>query len=246
MCQKINRGDCFLLKIVNMKFTNITDVFFDLDHTLWDFDRNSRLAFKRLFKKNKVEIPFEDFITEYEPINFNYWKLFREEKVSKQQLRRGRLVDTFKRFNVIYPISFIDLLSEGYIEELPYDNFLLDGAIDILDYLKPNYKLHIITNGFSEVQQLKLVNSKIAHYFDTVTSSEEVGVKKPNPLVFEKALSKANTLAKNSIMIGDTFEADVLGAENVGMSTIFYNYRREEYVKNYIYVTTLLAIKKHL
>ena len=224
----------------------ITDVFFDLDHTLWDFDRNSGLAFERVFKKHQVTIALANFLAVYEPINFNYWKAYREERVSKQELRRGRLVDTFAHFNITYPITKIDAMATSYIDELPGNNHLLEGATEILEYLAPSYRLHIITNGFTEVQGVKLVKSNIAPFFSTVTSSEEVGVKKPNRLVFDTAMKRANTSSKQSIMIGDTFEADILGAEAVGMKTIFYNYRNEDISGNYNVITHLLEIKRYL
>jgi len=225
---------------------NVTDVFFDLDHTLWDFDKNSKLAFKRVFKRHAIDIALEDFIKVYEPINFNYWKLFREDKVSKIELRRGRLTKTFALFKLNFSIEKIDEFAESYIEELPGDNHLFNGAEMILDYLAEKYTLHIITNGFNDVQHLKLANSGIKKHFSTVTTSEEVGVKKPNPLIFISALQKANVKASTSIMIGDTFEADILGAENVGMKTMYYNYRKESIPKKYIVVDHLLEIKRHL
>lgn len=224
----------------------ITDVFFDLDHTLWDFDKNSMLAFKRVFKNHAIDLAVEDFINVYEPINFNYWKLFREDKVSKVDLRRGRLTETFAVFKLNFTLQKIDELADSYIEELPGDNHLFDGAELILDYLAEKYTLHIITNGFNDVQHLKLKNSGINDHFSTVTTSEEIGVKKPNPLIFTAALKKANASASSSIMIGDTFEADILGAENVGMETMYYNYRKEPLPQKYTIVDHLLDIKRHL
>jgi len=229
-----------------MKFDGITDVFFDLDHTLWDFDRNSKLAFGRVFQKNKIEVDIETFISVYEPVNFNYWKLFREEKVTKEALRHGRLSDSFKELEIEFSLDVINTLSESYIEELPHDNHLFDGAIDILEYLQKKYKLHIVTNGFHEVQHIKLKNSNITHFFSTVTTSEEVGVKKPNPLVFKKALEKAKTKPATSVMIGDTFEADILGAEAIGMKTLFYNYRLDDVNQNYRTISQLSQIKEYL
>ena len=224
----------------------VTDIFFDLDHTLWDFDKNSMLAFARVFKKHKIDIEITDFIREYEPINFNYWKLFREDKVTKKELRRGRLIDAFSIFNLNFNVVNIDVLADSYIEELPGDNHLFTGAEMILDYLSEKYILHIITNGFKDVQHLKLKNSGIKKHFSTVTTSEEIGVKKPNPLIFTSALKKAKVNANNSIMIGDTFEADILGAEAVGMKTLFYNYRNDTIPSKYKVVDSLPEIKSHL
>jgi len=224
----------------------ITDVFFDLDHTLWDFDKNSKLAFNRVFVAHKININIEDFISIYEPINLEYWRLFRNEKVSKSELRRGRLIDAFKCFDKEYSLKKIDKIADSYINELPNDNYLFNGALEILNYLTKKYKLHIITNGFEEVQYQKLKNSEIINFFKTVTTSEEIGVKKPNPIIFTKALEKAETLAQRSIMIGDSFEADIQGAESIGINTLFYNYRNETLPSQYQAVNTLLEIKNYL
>ena len=224
----------------------VKDIFFDLDHTLWDFDKNSMLAFKRVFKKFKITIEFDAFLKIYEPINLEYWKKYREDKVSKENLRRGRLIDSFNFFDLIYTTEKIDEIADAYIQELPFDNHLFEGAVEILDYLILKYKLHIITNGFEEVQHKKLKNSGIDHYFSTVTTSEEVGLKKPNPKVFLTALNKANSFPTQSVMIGDSLEADILGANNIGMETIFYNYRNESISKKIKSIDSLLEIKNYL
>ena len=224
----------------------VKDIFFDLDHTLWDFDKNSMLAFKRVFKKFKITIEFDAFLKIYEPINVEYWKKYREDKVSKESLRRGRLIDSFNFFDLIYTTEKIDEIADAYIQELPFDKHLFEGAVEILDYLILKYKLHIITNGFEEVQHKKLKNSGIDHYFSTVTTSEEVGLKKPNPKVFLTALNKANSFPTQSVMIGDSLEADILGANNIGMQTIFYNYRNESISKKIKSIDSLLEIKNYL
>ena len=228
------------------KISEITDVFFDLDHTLWDSDKNSGLAFTRVFKKHQISIEINTFLKVYEPINLEYWRLFRNEKVGKQDLRRGRLQDAFKEFNMEFSLRIIDEIADSYIEELPLDNHLFNGTFEILDYLSKKYTLHIITNGFGNVQYKKIKNSGIEKYFKTITTSEEIGVKKPNPVIFKRALEKANALVKKSIMIGDSFEADILGAENVGLQTLFYNYRNEQIPKTYASVDNLLEIINYL
>ncbi|NND62028.1 MAG: noncanonical pyrimidine nucleotidase, YjjG family [Flavobacteriaceae bacterium] len=224
----------------------ITDVFFDLDHTLWDFDRNSKLAFERIFQKHQINLRLEEFLNIYEPINFEYWKMYREERISKTDLRRGRFRDAFQPFGISFDDWEVDQLATDYIDELPKDNHLFNGAIELLNYLHNKYKLHIITNGFEEVQHLKLKNSKIENFFKTVTTSEEAGVKKPNPVIFNLALEKATTSPKKSIMIGDTFEADILGAEAVGMKTLFYNYRSDSVPEHYPIVDDIIEIRKFL
>lgn len=245
--QKIKSGERYFLKnYPSMANNSITDVFFDLDHTLWDFDRNSGLAFERVFRKHNIELDLSDFLKEYEPINLYYWKQYREETITKEELRRGRLMEAFSFFKISMTLQKIDLLATSYIEELPGDNYLFENTFEILDYLETKYRLHIITNGFGEVQHLKLRNSGIQKYFDTVTTSEDAGIKKPHPFIFQTALKKASVTPNCSIMIGDSLEADIVGARNAGMHTLFFNYRNEMIKSPCSSINKLLEIKNHL
>ncbi len=226
--------------------SNIEHVFFDLDHTLWDFDKNSSLAFKLIFDKFNVNLEIGHFLEKYQPINLKYWKLYREEKVSKEELRRQRLTEAFSALNLQFSISVVDEMSDDYISFLPLNNHLIDGATELLEYLSPKYDLHIITNGFRDVQYKKLLNSGIKHYFKTITNSEEAGVKKPNPIIFEHAITSSGAKTTNSMMIGDNYEADILGAEALGFKTICFNYHKEKLPKRNIQVSELIHIKNHL
>ncbi|MDD2986810.1 YjjG family noncanonical pyrimidine nucleotidase [Flavobacterium sp.] len=204
-------------------FTHKTDIFFDLDHTLWDFEKNSALAFQTIFEKHQLNLNLEAFLIHYVPTNLKYWKLYRDEKISQEDLRYYRLKEVFNLMHESVLDEVIHLLAQEYIYYLPLYNHLYDGAIDVLEYLYPKYKLHIITNGFQTVQAGKLKNSKIEHYFQTITNSEMAGVKKPNPLIFEFALDLAKVTKVQSIMIGDSLEADIEGALNAGLDAIFFN-----------------------
>ena len=229
-----------------MKFSNIRHIFFDLDHTLWDFDKNSGLAFNSIFAKHNIKIRLEDFLAIYSPINADYWKLYREDKVTKEDLRFGRLKDTFEGMKVNVTNATIKQLSIDYIEHLPNHNHLLSGTVDILDYLYPRYNLHIITNGFKEVQHKKLESSGILKYFKTITTSEDVGVKKPNKKIFEVALTNAGASVEQSIMIGDNMEADIIGAKDFGMQAIFYNYYKEEFSPEHHHVMEMKELSQFL
>ncbi len=226
--------------------TEITDIFFDLDHTLWDFDKNSGLTFQKIFKEQDIEIDIDKFLEVYEPINLEYWRLYRDEKIGKVELRYKRLKTTFDKLNFKISDELINQISEDYITYLPMFNHLLDGAKDLLDYLKDKYNLHIITNGFEEVQKIKLEKSQINDYFKVVVTSESVGVKKPNPKVFEFALKEANVSANKSIMIGDSLEADVLGALAVGISPIHLFKDIRSVDERVISVQALSEIKQYL
>ncbi len=229
-----------------MKIENIKHVFFDLDHTLWDFDKNSALTFQKIFDIHQVNVIIKDFVRIYEPINLKYWKLYREEQIDKSSLRYGRLKDAFDALNYQVEDELIYKLSHDYIEHLASFNHLFDGTIDLLNYLHPKYELHIITNGFEEVQLRKMTSSNISHYFKTVTNSEIAGVKKPNPIIFDHALKVANAKPLESIMIGDNYEADILGALNVGYDAIFFNCYNQSIAPNIKQVNDLLQIKMYL
>ena len=222
------------------------DIFFDLDHTLWDFDKNSNYTFKKILNDNKINIDLDIFLKTYIPINNDYWKLYRENNISKDKLRYGRLIDTFKALDRDVSDKIIYKLSDDYIKHLSSFNFLIDETIPILKYLDSKYNLHIITNGFQEVQNLKLINSGIDNFFKTVTNSEMAGVKKPNQKIFQLAINKANADFNSSIMIGDNLEADINGAFNVGMDAILFNYHKISVPKGVTSINNLNQLKDYL
>ena len=226
-------------------FTHKTDIFFDLDHTLWDFEKNSALAFQTIFEKHQLNLNLDSFLVHYVPTNLKYWKLYRDEKISQEGLRYYRLKEVFDLMQETVQDEVIHLLAQEYIHYLPQYNHLYEGAVEVLDYLYPKYKLHIITNGFQTVQAGKLKNSNIEHYFQTITNSEMAGVKKPNPLIFEFALDLAKVTKVQSIMIGDSLEADVEGALNAGLDAIFFNEFNVETNSEITQVNQLLLLKNY-
>ena len=226
--------------------TTITDVFFDLDHTLWDFDKNSEMTFDRIFKTRFPEIKVQDFIEKYAPINQECWKLYQHDKITHQELRYNRLKFSFDALNVEISDEDIDQISEDYIEFLTDNNHLFDGAIEVLDYLKPKYKLHIITNGFAKVQDKKINNAALSDYFSTITNSELAGVKKPNSIIFDYAIKVSNASKETSVMIGDCLDADINGALNAGLDAIFFNEKKIEAPVNIKQINHLLELKKYL
>ncbi len=229
-----------------MKQTHIKDVFFDLDHTLWDFDKNSELTFEGIFNRNHPEIETKEFIEKYVPINQACWKLYQYDQISHEELRYNRLKHSFDAINYFISDKEIEDISNDYIQFLPEYNHLFDGTMELLEYLKPKYNLHIITNGFADVQFRKLNNSKIASYFLTVTNSEMAGVKKPNPIIYDYALDLAKAKKENSIMIGDSLDADVQGALDAGLDAIYFN-ENKSIVENHIkQINHLLELKKYL
>ncbi len=229
-----------------MKHTIITDVFFDLDHTLWDFDKNSELTFETIFNKNHPAIETKVFIEKYVPINQECWKLFQYDKITHEELRYNRLKYSFDAFDYTISDEEIDTISNDYIRFLPENNHLFDGTFEVLEYLNQKYNLHIITNGFAEVQYKKINNSNIGSYFQTVTNSEMAGVKKPNPIIFDYALDLAKAKKENSIMIGDSLDADVQGALDAGLDAIFFNESKIQVEQHIKQINHLLELKKYL
>ncbi|MFD1552020.1 noncanonical pyrimidine nucleotidase, YjjG family [Putridiphycobacter roseus] len=224
----------------------IRHVFFDLDHTIWDFESNSRAALKELFVKYKSElneVSYERFISVYEKVNAIYWNRYRKNLVSKEELRLGRFMDAFAALDFPISHSFATDLANGYLEISPYKTNLFAGAHEVLNYLNTKYHLHIITNGFIEVQHIKLEASKLSTYFDLILCSDEIGVKKPNPIIFEFALNKVAALAHESVMIGDCIDADVRGAADVGMKAIHFDPERKTVQQEFISIQSLLDLK---
>ena len=201
-------------------------IFFDLDRTLWDFDAAAEVAFERIYDKYDLKslgIPCaHEFHEVYHPLNERLWELYREDKITKADLNRTRFLKPLEHYG-IHEIELADHLSEDYVYWSPRIVRLVPGTMELLDYLKPKYHLHLITNGFQEVQHTKLSGSGLEPYFETLTVSEEVGVKKPNPEIFFYALRKAQATAEESLVIGDEMAVDIDGARVAGIDQAFFN-----------------------
>ncbi|MFA8299337.1 MAG: YjjG family noncanonical pyrimidine nucleotidase [Hyphomicrobiales bacterium] len=206
-------------------------LFFDLDRTLWDFEQNALDTLEGIYTKNELKGKgvscFNDFFEVYRKHNTILWKLYREEKIKKEHLKNQRFYLTLKEFGVDDPI-LANEIGDDYITISPTKTKLFPNAIEILEYLYPKYQMHIITNGFKEVQLKKLVNSKLYKYFDKIITSEEAGCKKPDRRIFEYSMNATKAENTDSLMIGDDFEIDILGAASVNMDQAFFNPNNEE------------------
>lgn len=205
---------------------NITHLFFDLDHTLWDFATNSRETLSELYHEMELQghgvKDLHDFLKIYEEVNDEKWAQYRAGVIDKETLRNTRFADALKRFEVNHPELAHEMEVE-YIRRSPYKTNLFPDTIQTLEYLQHKYELHIITNGFSEVQDIKLTQSGLKPFFDKIITSESVGVNKPDPKIFLHALSSTNASRNTAVMIGDSLEADIRGARRVGMHQVFFN-----------------------
>lgn len=229
----------------------IQHIFFDLDNTLWDHRRNAYLTIKDLFDKEEItlkyNIDFEEFHSVYHDINEKLWEQIRDGEIDKEYLRKHRFYDTFKHFG-IDDLELSMFFEEHFLDKILNYNHLVESAEYILDYLKAkNYTLHIISNGFQEVTERKCILSGIDHYFQTITSADSVGVRKPNPAIFEYSLGLSEAKKEESILIGDDWIADVIGAQQFGMDVIFFDVLNEnKEVENLKVIKHLLQIKEYL
>lgn len=201
-------------------------LFFDLDRTLWDLDRNSRETLLELFQHYKLEelgvLNFDAFFENYKHINDRLWDDYRKGLIHKDNLRTIRFSQTLQLFDIFDP-RLAEQIGYSYVEISPKKTNLLPNALSTLEYLAPNYQIHIITNGFEEVQLIKLENSGLRPYFSQIITSEKAQCKKPDPRIFAFALHEAGAKRNESLMIGDSLELDIIGAKQVGINQVYFN-----------------------
>jgi putative hydrolase of the HAD superfamily len=204
------------------------DLFFDLDHTLWDFETNSKETIQELYTTHRLAdlgiVDFDGFYNTYSAHNHRLWDRYTKGFIKQEELRWKRVYLSLLDFKVANE-QLAKEMAQAYLEILPNKKHLFPYTIEILDYLKQkDYKMHLITNGFESVQFKKIKNSGIADYFIEVITSESSNSLKPHKDIFEYALKNANATVTDSIMIGDNESADIQGGINVGMDTIFVNH----------------------
>jgi len=207
-----------------MKYKHI---FFDLDHTLWDFETNSYQTLEELYHTFNLASrgvhSFEAFYNSYVVHNDKLWDRFRKGFITRNDLRSKRFTLTLLDFK-IGDEQLSRSLNEKFVEVLPFKTALFPYTIEVLEYLAAkNYPLHMITNGFEETQLLKMRNAKIDHFFTHIITSEVAGSLKPYREIFDYAITKAATTATDCVMIGDALELDIIGAHNAGMDQIYFN-----------------------
>ncbi|MCK4750605.1 MAG: YjjG family noncanonical pyrimidine nucleotidase, partial [Bacteroidales bacterium] len=185
--------------------TKYSQIFFDLDRTLWDFDRNSGEALTELFFRHNLDTSIkdpEDFINVYHEVNLELWDLYRKGEMTKDILRVKRFKMSFEHFG-IRDDALAANFGDEYLEISPTKTILVPHTMEILNYLSGRYELHIITNGFLVTQQIKLKNCGLEKFFSSLTTSEVIGHNKPRPEIFHQALSSVHARKTESIMIGD-------------------------------------------
>lgn len=201
-------------------------LFFDLDHTLWDFHNNQILTLQELFISYDLKRffkDFDDFFEKYMPINTSLWQEYQYGRIPKKDVKVGRFYQTF--FNA----GFDDMpVAESFADAFVSGNSLQTGVIphtmEVLEHLrKKKYHLYIITNGFREAQHTKMKKSGLTPFFERTFISEDVGASKPNRKFFEYAIKSANARKTESLVIGDSLENDIKGARDFGIDQVYFN-----------------------
>jgi putative hydrolase of the HAD superfamily len=202
-------------------------IFWDLDHTLWDFDTNSLTALKQTYDAHNLATlgitDFNTFSTRYHVHNEKYWERFRKGFINRETLRWKRFYVTLLDYKIADE-ALANALGSTYLDILPIQTNLMRNAIEILEYCKAkNIRQHIITNGFEGTQNVKMQNSNILHYFDKIITSERAMSLKPHAAIYNYALQQTGALVNGSLMIGDAIAVDVKGAIDFGMDAVWFN-----------------------
>jgi YjjG family noncanonical pyrimidine nucleotidase len=199
---------------------------FDLDHTLWDHHTNSRIALAEVYEiyhLQEIGIPSAlEFGLKFNQINSKLWLAYELGQISQVELRTARFRQIFSELGVS-DHSLCDEISDTYLDISPRKSTLLPNTIEVLEYLFPKYPMYILTNGFNDIQDIKMEASGLKSYFKKMITSQIAGCKKPEPKMFHFTLNMIDAQASDCLMIGDTFHTDILGAMNVGMDAVFFN-----------------------
>ena len=228
-------------------------LFIDLDNTLYDFSGNSReayIAVYNLLDYDRWFRSFEHYYEIYEEYNLRLWALYVEGKITKEHLNAERYSHPLRVVGAPDPEAIGAQFWDEAMKRLPLGSRLMPHAKEILTYLRPKYKMYILSNGFTELQSRKMQSAGIIHFFDGMILSEDIGVNKPNPAIFTHALQVSESTAEESLMIGDNYEVDIEGAQRVGIDQVFYNISKKdlnpEHPQPTFTITSLLELKEIL
>ncbi len=225
-------------------------LFFDLDHTLWDFETNADETLATLYDRHALArhgtFDLPAFKRVYSNVNQALWRLYQANKVTQKQLREVRFARTLAKLGVA-EADVPPTLSDEFTDILPEKSAVFPQTHETLAYLHSKYTLHLITNGFEDMQQRKLASSNLTQYFDQVITSEHSGHLKPDPRMFAHALQAAGAGAPESLMIGDNLECDVLGAHNAGIDQVYFNpAKRRHFVQTTYEISSLDELQAFL
>ncbi|TXK37491.1 noncanonical pyrimidine nucleotidase, YjjG family [Pontibacter qinzhouensis] len=201
-------------------------ILFDLDHTLWDFEKNSEETLFTLYEEFKLaehgKFDRDSFYKKYKFVNHRLWDLYNKGKITQDELRNQRFIRTLTGLG-LEAHEVPEGLSKAYTDLCPTKTAVFPFTYDLLQYLQPKYGLHIVTNGFKDTQYIKLNSSKLHSYFKEIVTSECCGYKKPDKRIFEHTLERIKVKPQDCLMIGDNIECDIKGAKAAGIDQVFFN-----------------------
>lgn len=201
------------------------NLFIDLDDTLWDIHQNGKECLEEIYHDygyDRFYATFSDYYNVYMPSNHYLWGLYRQGAIKKEELIVERFLVPVRDFGINDP-EYAKSLSDDFLDRTTRKTRLIDGTMELLEYLKPKYRMHILSNGFREVQYKKIKNSGLKPYFDKIILSEDAGINKPHANMFTYALVNTNSRRDQTIMIGDSWDADIVGAYNSRIAQIWFN-----------------------
>lgn len=213
-------------------FKHKKHLFFDLDHTLWDFEKNARECLLEIFEHHSFHnfgIDFESFFNDFSQINRHLWTQLEQNKITHDSIRLQRFKLTLNNLGIEADLKESETYNQHFLDLLPGKKGLIQNCTEVLDQLKNSYRLHILSNGYHEIQLRKLRNSGIDHYFEEVITNDKAGARKPDKAIFDFALQQTKAGKNEALMIGDSLDADIEGAENAGLQAIHFDeYSRYE------------------
>jgi YjjG family noncanonical pyrimidine nucleotidase len=225
-------------------------IFFDLDHTLWDYETNAKETLVELYtefdlRPKGVRDP-ESFYLKFKEVNLALWDLFDRELASQQYIRTERFKRILEHFSA-YAEDLSEALSNEYLKRCPTKNNLMPFATEVLEYLHRHYRLTVITNGFEEIQHTKLSSGNLHRFFDHIVTSQKAGYRKPSKEIFHYAMTANEIKCSEVIMIGDNLVTDVGGARNASIDTIFFNPEKVNHTSSISHeISCLSELKKIL
>ena len=205
--------------------TKYKSLFFDLDDTLWDTAHNNKESLEEIYNDYRFGshyASFEDFYAIYLPHNLQLWDKYRAHEIDRRTLILERLLYILRPMG-IDDEAFALKLNNDFLHRTTTKTKLIDGAIELLEYLSPRYRLFILSNGFREIQSLKMQNAGLLPYFERIILSEDISIQKPNRKIFDYALKTTNSRRSASLMIGDSWEADIAGAQSAALDQLWFN-----------------------
>ncbi|BBE31514.1 noncanonical pyrimidine nucleotidase, YjjG family protein [Tepiditoga spiralis] len=225
-------------------FKNIKMIYFDLDHTLWDFEKNSRVCLGILYDKYllKSNIDKNYFIDVYEKNNDILWEMYRKREIEVSKLKLKRFENTLDELNYPYENNLIKKLNENYINLLAEQDKTFDGTHEVLKYLKSKYEIGIITNGFKEIQFKKLKSANLDNFFKIIITSDSIGIPKPDKKIFDYAAKLSGFNHNEILYIGDDLQTDVISSKKAGFESIWFNYKKKNTSEDVFQIHSLLEL----